>query len=173
MINSPPSSAGKLQMYSCYFCEQDIDECEKFSGGLCQNGGTCMNRHGSYLCICGQNCTDDVDECSDDLTQQCFNKGKCVNLVGCYKCECAFGYTRKMGSSRLGYCTDQPCQNGGICYDDFVCYECQCNLGPKFARNNGPMIELLLRHGANWEATDQKPSAGDLVTTWRRRRSVH
>uniref|UniRef100_A0A914I131 EGF-like domain-containing protein n=1 Tax=Globodera rostochiensis TaxID=31243 RepID=A0A914I131_GLORO len=55
-----------LHGFEGYFCEQDIDECEQFSGGLCQNGGTCMNRHGSYLCICvggfdGKHCEINLD----------------------------------------------------------------------------------------------------------------
>uniref|UniRef100_A0A914I038 Notch n=2 Tax=Globodera rostochiensis TaxID=31243 RepID=A0A914I038_GLORO len=112
-------------------------------------GRLCDPFNESFTCICddgwkGQNCTEDVDECSDGLTQQCFNKGKCVNLVGSYKCECAFGYTGKMCSSRISYCTDQPCQNGGICYDYFGRYECLCNFG-----FSGKNCELQIEEDVN------------------------
>ncbi|XP_052828928.1 protein crumbs isoform X1 [Octopus bimaculoides] len=56
-------------------CDQDIDECKM---NPCQNGGSCKNNVGSYVCICpnnylGNNCHLE-DPCSKN---PCQNKGNC------------------------------------------------------------------------------------------------
>ncbi|KAL3110457.1 hypothetical protein niasHT_019318 [Heterodera trifolii] len=73
------------------FCEQDINECERFGAILCKNGGTCVNRHGSYMCICvggfaGKFCETNIDDCVDNL---CYAGSTCVDGIARYDCRCA------------------------------------------------------------------------------------
>ncbi|KAL3086398.1 hypothetical protein niasHT_033516 [Heterodera trifolii] len=73
------------------FCEQDINECERFGATLCKNGGTCVNRHGSYMCICvggfaGKFCEINIDDCVDNL---CYAGSTCVDGIARYDCRCA------------------------------------------------------------------------------------
>ncbi|KAI3420146.1 hypothetical protein GPALN_003468 [Globodera pallida] len=100
------------------FCERDIDECKLYSGGFCQNGGTCVNRHGSFLCICvggfdGKHCEINVDDCVDNL---CYAGSTCEDGIARYDCRCA------------------PDRIGGLCEFQNICYQANpCERGQCFA----------------------------------------
>ena len=61
----------------------------------CQNGGTCADQVGSYICLCGHgyegsNCGSNFDECDPD---PCLNGGQCVDGVNRHTCTCTSWYT--------------------------------------------------------------------------------
>lgn len=69
----------------------DMDDCVS---SPCQNGGTCADQVGSYICLCapgyeGSNCGNDSNEC--DL-EPCLNGGQYVDGDNEYKCTCSSGY---------------------------------------------------------------------------------
>lgn len=117
--------------FSGDFCEMDINECEMYTG-VCQNGATCMNRHGTYMCLCvggfeGRHCELNIDDCVDNL---CYAGSTCVDGISRYNCMCA--------PDRIGNlcefpnpCRDNPCANGGQCFADFETgnYTCRCEDG--------------------------------------------
>ncbi|XP_003786834.1 cubilin [Otolemur garnettii] len=62
----------------------------------CQHGGTCLNLHDSFFCICpsqwkGPLCSDDVNECEiySGTPMSCQNGATCMNTVGSYSCHCS------------------------------------------------------------------------------------
>ncbi|KAL3848340.1 hypothetical protein ACJMK2_019208, partial [Sinanodonta woodiana] len=71
-----------------------INEC-LLGSGPCENGGTCTDTFGSYVCTCpngltGPTCSIDVNECLQDV---CRNGGTCRNTFGSYSCICPQGFT--------------------------------------------------------------------------------
>ena len=65
-------------------CE-DVNECQ-ITSKPCENGGTCVNKPGSFECVCplgfsGKRCQEDVNECVVSGTNPCKNGGECQNLV--------------------------------------------------------------------------------------------
>ncbi|XP_044158357.1 protein crumbs homolog 1 [Bufo gargarizans] len=83
-------------------CEQDINECES---NPCQNGGTCENLHGSYVCHCpkyildghyygGPDCMQELTGCDEN---RCQNGGSCIPYVidskHSHTCLCVPGFT--------------------------------------------------------------------------------
>lgn len=78
------------------YCERDIDECELYPN-ICQNGGTCNNLPGKYLCVCvngwtGPHCEENIDDCKGN---PCYNGGTCEDRIGYYFCNCTPGKTGK------------------------------------------------------------------------------
>ncbi|KAG9483301.1 hypothetical protein GDO78_009302 [Eleutherodactylus coqui] len=87
--------------FSGVHCEQDIDECES---NPCQNGGTCENLPGSYICHCpryvleghyygGPDCIQVLTGCEEDL---CQNGGSCIPYLmdnkHSFTCMCVPGF---------------------------------------------------------------------------------
>ncbi|KAL4635047.1 hypothetical protein GN956_G14478 [Arapaima gigas] len=83
-------------------CEEDINECDLKP---CQNGGICVNSHGSYTCHCseesqdgflygGENCTEPLVGCE---AHECQNEGMCFPFLSAeqhgYRCSCPSGFT--------------------------------------------------------------------------------
>jgi len=89
-------------------CEIEINECEDHP---CQNGGTCIDEIGTYICDCsgtgyyGTNCNEVVDECKGNIdpTTPCNDRGKCKNNNGEYTCECGNGFGGKHCQNQLKF----------------------------------------------------------------------
>ncbi|KAL3881713.1 hypothetical protein ACJMK2_028114 [Sinanodonta woodiana] len=108
--------------------KNDVNECDSIP---CQNGGTCTNTLGSYLCNCspgwtGKNCPDDINECDFD---PCENGGNCTNEYGSYFCNCSLGWTGKNCSFDINECDTSPCKNDGTCINTDGSYFCKCSIG--------------------------------------------
>ena len=64
-----------------------------FLSGPCEQGGTCVNIFGSYLCNClpgfsGTRCELNINECS---SHPCVNGATCLDLRGLFRCICVRG----------------------------------------------------------------------------------
>ncbi|XP_037366570.1 cubilin isoform X2 [Talpa occidentalis] len=75
--------------------QQTVDK-KVCSSNPCQNGGTCLNLHDSFYCICssqwkGPLCSADVNECTvySETPLGCQNGATCVNTAGSYSCHCS------------------------------------------------------------------------------------
>lgn len=69
---------------------EDIDDCKY---NPCLNNGKCVDRVGSYECVCedgwtGQNCEKQIEMCS---VATCKNDASCINLFQDYFCVCPKG----------------------------------------------------------------------------------
>ncbi|KAH9514314.1 hypothetical protein Btru_028694, partial [Bulinus truncatus] len=70
-----------------------VNDCA--NGAQCLNGGTCIDLHQNYYCICpsnwqGQRCETDVNECQLFIgtVDGCQNGATCINSPGSYTCQC-------------------------------------------------------------------------------------
>src|SRR6218665_480433 len=75
-------------------CADDVDECQQ-SHSPCTNGGTCLNRNGTFMCICmngwtGPTCDINIDDC---IGNPCKYGGTCEDRVGSYLCKCPVNKT--------------------------------------------------------------------------------
>uniref|UniRef100_A0A671G3G5 Cubilin n=1 Tax=Rhinolophus ferrumequinum TaxID=59479 RepID=A0A671G3G5_RHIFE len=75
--------------------QQTVDK-KVCSSNPCQNGGTCLNLHDSFFCICpsqwkGPLCSVDVNECAiySGTPFGCQNGATCINTAGSYSCQCS------------------------------------------------------------------------------------
>ncbi|XP_074654184.1 uncharacterized protein LOC141908184 [Tubulanus polymorphus] len=109
-------------------CTDAINEC---ASSPCQNGGTCIDDHNRFHCLCptgtaGDQCQVDIDECR---SRPCLNGGSCIDLIGEFNCSCAPGY---IGDTchLPDPCSFGPCKNNGTCVNegDFE-YACDCHTG--------------------------------------------
>lgn len=78
-----------LSLFVGRYCAQDVDEC-RVNSDICKNSATCLNKNGSYQCICvngytGEDCSVNIDDCAHD---PCYDGGTCIDMVGYYVCEC-------------------------------------------------------------------------------------
>ncbi|KAM5235406.1 cubilin [Ctenodactylus gundi] len=123
--------------------QQTVDK-NVCSSNPCQHGGTCLNLHDSFFCICpsqweGPICSTDVDECKiyKGTPLGCPDEATCTNTVGGYSCtcspetygpQCASRYNDcKEGSEVLcvhGICEDLERQQAGK-----TSYTCICEAG--------------------------------------------
>ncbi|XP_023561215.1 cubilin [Octodon degus] len=119
----------------------DKDDC---SSSPCQNGGTCLDLHDSFVCICpsqweGPLCSADVNECAihSGTPWGCQNGATCMNTMGSYSCickpdtygpHCSFRYNDCEGGSKElcvhGICEDLERQQTGVHN-----YTCICEAG--------------------------------------------
>ncbi|XP_048245051.1 sushi, von Willebrand factor type A, EGF and pentraxin domain-containing protein 1-like isoform X2 [Haliotis rufescens] len=86
----PKTTSSSILVITPSTCDA-IDECEPIP---CP-GHTCINRHGSYKCLChdgftGSNCTGAPDFCADNI---CYGGASCVNEVSNYTCICPPSFT--------------------------------------------------------------------------------
>nr|XP_054605635.1 sushi, nidogen and EGF-like domain-containing protein 1 [Nothobranchius furzeri] len=108
-------------------CEE-INEC---LSQPCLNGGSCLNKIGSYQCLCqdgfsGNRCQIDTNEC---LTEPCMNEGTCEDQPGSYLCHCPQGFTGQNCETEQDGCESSPCLNGGVCRGHRQNYVCMCKDG--------------------------------------------
>ncbi|XP_060068909.1 fibrillin-2-like [Ylistrum balloti] len=120
---------------------EDINECLLFPG-RCKNG-QCINKPGSYGCVCdrgyktdqtGTRCID-VNECEDQRSPCEFT---CLNLVGSYKCTCPPGYVLNMDGKTcrdLDECATMQHNCQHQCINTVGSFECGCATG--FRRGMG------------------------------------
>ncbi|XP_050328157.1 cubilin homolog [Bactrocera neohumeralis] len=118
----------------------ELDSCKS---NPCDNGGTCINMFGSFLCQCTKNfegatCQKDVNECAlyagTDLG--CQNGGQCVNQHGGYNCICTAGWYGIHCTQRKGDCMQSSswelCGHGTcVSSNDDFGYKCICDVGWK------------------------------------------
>lgn len=90
------------------------DEC---SSNPCQHGGTCIDLHDKFFCLCPENyqgstCSEDVNECQmySDTTLGCQNSATCENTDGGFKCHCSPNH-----HGILCQTTHDDCNSGNMC----------------------------------------------------------
>ncbi len=82
--NCPPG-------YTDMLCDADIDEC---TNNPCNNGSSCTNTPGSFICTCVVGYTGDIcDVVNDCTTTSCQNGGICQDEVNGFQCECPAGFS--------------------------------------------------------------------------------
>lgn len=75
-------------------CTEDVNEC-RLQPNTCQNGGTCSNLIGSYVCVCvngwsGPDCSENIDDCT---AAACKPGSTCIDRVASFLCLCPYGKT--------------------------------------------------------------------------------
>ncbi|XP_075408563.1 cubilin [Tenrec ecaudatus] len=114
------------------------------SSNPCQNGGTCLNLHDAFYCICpsqwkGPLCLADVNECEiySGTPLSCQNGATCINTMGSYRCSCSPDTYGPQCASRYDDCAQgsQVLCGRGICEDSIrehagqPKYRCLCHAG--------------------------------------------
>nr|CAD7455080.1 unnamed protein product [Timema tahoe] len=144
----PPNwevSSSSIVNYSGPRCDMDVNECARFAGTDlgCQNGATCVNKPGTYECVCrqgfyGTHCTLKTNDCSASSSSDLCGHGVCVNQISAtrgFTCICKQGWT---ADAVTGACTqdiDECASNHPACSHDppvdcinvpgsFYCREC-------------------------------------------------
>ncbi|KAM5338742.1 cubilin [Glossophaga mutica] len=123
--------------------QQTVDK-RVCSSNPCQNGGTCLNLHDSFFCICpsqwkGPLCSVDVNECEvySGTPFSCQNGATCINTVGSYRClcspethgpQCASKYNDCEGGSKA-LCVHGICEDLVRVYPGEPKYSCICDAG--------------------------------------------
>uniref|UniRef100_A0A3Q2P5H2 Sushi, nidogen and EGF like domains 1 n=1 Tax=Fundulus heteroclitus TaxID=8078 RepID=A0A3Q2P5H2_FUNHE len=107
---------------------KEINEC---LSQPCLNGGSCLNKIGSYKCVCrdgfsGKHCQIDTNDC---LSEPCMNKGTCEDQPGSYVCHCPQGFKGQNCETEQDGCESSPCLNGGVCRGYRQYYVCTCKDG--------------------------------------------
>uniref|UniRef100_A0A8C6W9S3 Cubilin n=1 Tax=Nannospalax galili TaxID=1026970 RepID=A0A8C6W9S3_NANGA len=105
---------------------QQTVEKKDCSSNPCHHGGTCINLHGSFLCICppqwqGSFCSEDVNECViySGTPFSCQSGSTCVNTFGSFRCDCTPDTYGPQCASKYNDCergSENLCENG-ICED--------------------------------------------------------
>uniref|UniRef100_A0A5S6QL93 EGF-like domain-containing protein n=1 Tax=Trichuris muris TaxID=70415 RepID=A0A5S6QL93_TRIMR len=72
----------------------------------CTENSTCINTHGSYMCLCddgwiGHYCEIDVDECEESSSKCNERFSFCINTPGSYHCNCIEGYTGEFCDTKI------------------------------------------------------------------------
>ncbi|CAK8692118.1 unnamed protein product [Clavelina lepadiformis] len=132
--------------YGGRHCHLDMQFCERHNP--CYNGATCINKQGSYVCVCpegytGRNCNEKrkpvvivpptvAHSTQPNVALQCLNGGTCSignGIAGCGKCSCPSGYAGDRCETRIKMCLTRPCANGGRCHDLIGDFSCECARG--------------------------------------------
>ncbi|RCN38408.1 calcium binding EGF domain protein [Ancylostoma caninum] len=144
------TTTGNFQTKRC----EDIDECEKFAGHVCDLSAECQNTVGSFICKCkegfelaadGRRC-EDINECERG-TARC--EQKCINIPGSYQCICDRGYT--VGSDGrtcedIDECALWAGSGSDLCMGGCVntkgSYLCQCPPGYKIQPDGRTCVDV-------------------------------
>ncbi|XP_065835901.1 uncharacterized protein [Oscarella lobularis] len=113
---------------SVFITIRNVDECRL---ATCYNGGTCVEGHSTYTCLCALGFTDDrcetnFDECN---SRPCQNSGICLDGVESFICLCHPGFTGSYCQTDVDECEPSPCQNDRMCTDIVNGYVCECPTG--------------------------------------------
>ncbi|XP_048583421.1 fibrillin-1 isoform X2 [Nematostella vectensis] len=121
---------------------QDINECNTWQG-LCRNG-RCVNKQGTFECICNQgygltadrmDC-EDIDECS--ISAGLCGNGTCTNTPGAFRCDCNPGFRNAPMMMEIcidiDECDHNPCADG-TCYNTMGSYKCVCPDGMELMKD--------------------------------------
>uniref|UniRef100_U3KLX7 Cubilin n=1 Tax=Oryctolagus cuniculus TaxID=9986 RepID=U3KLX7_RABIT len=130
--------------------QQTVDK-KVCSSNPCQNGGTCLNLHDSFFCLCpsqwkGPLCSTDVNECQiySGTPLGCQNGATCMNTAGSYSCQCTPETYGPQCASKYDDCqagSKDRCVHG-ICEDldreqqGVAKYRCICEAGWTFTSDD-------------------------------------
>ncbi|EGW02057.1 Cubilin [Cricetulus griseus] len=124
-LNEQTRAPWTAQLLSIVFLLTNVER-KVCSSNPCRNGGTCVNLHNSFFCICppqweGLFCSDDVNECAiySGTPFGCQTGSTCVNTVGSFRCECTPDTYGPQCASKYNDCeqgSKQLCKHG-ICED--------------------------------------------------------
>ncbi|CAG5117093.1 unnamed protein product, partial [Candidula unifasciata] len=111
----------------------DIDECSSTNLNNCSATQECINKEGSFTCICksgynGTDCTD-VDECVLGMCNQ-----SCTNLPGSYSCSCYQGYVLYTENGTNGFyipAGEDGLKPGDVFQINNTCVPVLCIMGPE------------------------------------------
>ncbi|KAK2835309.1 hypothetical protein Q5P01_015793 [Channa striata] len=95
----------------------------------CANGATCVDRVGTFSCLCspgftGPTCEVQIDKCQ---SQPCLSGGSCHDHLGGFVCTCLPGFQGHRCEINIDECQEEPCQNGAVCVDGVNEYSCDCS----------------------------------------------
>jgi hypothetical protein len=122
-------------------CSVDHDDCDQLKPEfVCQNGGKCIDKVGTYDCECpsgfgGMFCEQKLKGCAMNPCKF----GKCEeDNFSIFKCNCDTGYSGDLCATPIDLCSSNPCQHNARCHNliptinstqhDFFC-ECPPDFG--------------------------------------------
>uniref|UniRef100_A0A672HLX0 Crumbs cell polarity complex component 2b n=1 Tax=Salarias fasciatus TaxID=181472 RepID=A0A672HLX0_SALFA len=120
-----------LEQFLKVFSDYVSDKC---LSSPCNNGATCLEHMGEYMCLCpkeplwymGKNCDELHDAC---LMAPCTN---CTSTPGTgdFICLCPDGFTGLNCTQDVDECASNPCQGArSHCVDRMNGYSCHCPIG--------------------------------------------
>ncbi|XP_041856435.1 protein crumbs homolog 1-like [Melanotaenia boesemani] len=112
-------------------CTAAADKC---LSSPCNNGATCLDHLGDYVCVCpkgpvwymGKHCDDLFDAC---LMEPCTN---CTGKLGTdeFTCHCPDGFTGLRCDEDVDECQSNPCRGlKSYCVDGVNGFSCHCSFG--------------------------------------------
>ena len=126
----PPKNTIEFVIHVCLHLLSDLNECT--DGHDCHMNATCMNSHGSYVCICNHGYTgngitcNNINEC---LLNPCDDKAKCTDFDGGHSCSCNHGFTGNGTHCKdINECQSKvaPCHKNSTCVNTVGSYSCSC-----------------------------------------------
>ncbi|KAM6930960.1 protein crumbs homolog 2-like [Xenentodon cancila] len=144
-------------------CTAAADKC---LSSPCNNGATCLDNSGDYVCVCpkapvyfsGKHCDELYDAC---VTVRCPN---CTSTPGTdkFSCNCPDGFTGLNCELDVDECQSNPCKGvKRYCVDKVNGYTCQCPTGLEGAECQDDMstcsVETCQNGGSCMDIPDSGP----------------